>query len=101
MSQTGITNGEDNLVMRWARAWSTQDALSFLSLFVEDAHYCDVALDKVFRGREAIKAFFEGTFTTFPAFKMEIERSHVPTTPAPGKSISTRPFLSQSFVQPP
>src|SRR6266851_4067598 len=60
MSQAGITNGEDNLVMRWATAWSTQDAPSFLSLFVEDARYCDVALDKTFCGREAIKAFFEG-----------------------------------------
>ncbi len=53
MSQAGIANSEDTLIARWARAWSTQDASLFLSLFADDAHYCDVALDKAFRGREA------------------------------------------------
>ena len=60
MSQAGIAYSEDTLIARWARAWSTQDASLFLSLFADDAHYCDVALDKAFRGREAIRAFFEG-----------------------------------------
>jgi len=49
MSQAGIANSEDTLIARWARAWSTQDASLFLSLFADDAHYCDVALDKAFR----------------------------------------------------
>ena len=101
MSQTGITNREDNLVMRWATAWSTQDAPSFLSLFVEDARYCDVALDKTFCGREAIKAFFEGTFTTFPDFKMEIVRSAVTTDAAAGEWIMSGTFLGASFGEPP
>jgi len=43
MSQAGIANSEDTLIARWARAWSTQDASLFLSLFADDAHYCDVA----------------------------------------------------------
>jgi len=101
MSQAGPTNGEDNVVMRWAKAWSTQDAPSFLSLFAEDAHYCDVALDKVFRGRGAIKAFFEGTFTTFPDFKMEVERSAVTTDAAAGEWIMSGTFLGESFGEPP
>ena len=101
MSQAGITNGEDNLVMRWATAWSTQDAPSFLSLFVEDARYCDVALDKTFCGREAIKAFFEGTFTTFPDFKMEIVRSAVTTDAAAGEWIMSGTFLGESFGERP
>jgi uncharacterized protein (TIGR02246 family) len=87
MSQAGIANGEDNLVMRWARAWSTQDVPLFLSLFADDARYCDVALDKVFDGREAIRAFFEGTFATFPDFKMKIGRSAVTADAAAGEWI--------------
>ena len=101
MSQADIAGGEDHVVMRWARAWSTQDAPSFLSLFVENAHYCDVALDKTFRGREAIKAFFEGTFTTFPDFKMEIARSAVTTDAAAGEWIMSGTFLGESFGEPP
>ncbi len=101
MNQPDIASGEDNVVMRWARAWSTQDAASFVSLFAEDAHYCDVALDKVFRGQEAIKAFFEGTFTTFPDFKMEIGRSAVTTDAAVGEWIMSGTFLGDSFGEPP
>lgn len=101
MSQAGITNGEDNLVMRWARAWSTQDVSLFLSLFADDAHYCDVALDKVFHGREAIKIFFEGTFATFPDFKMKIGRSAVTTEAAAGEWIMSGTFLGESFGEPP
>ena len=101
MSQAGITNDEDNVVMRWASAWSTQDAPSFLGLFAVAAHYCDVALDKVFRGQAAIKTFFEGTFTTFPDFKMEIARSAVTTDAAAGDWIMSGTFLGESFGEPP
>jgi steroid delta-isomerase-like uncharacterized protein len=101
MNPAAITNGEDNVVMRWARAWSTQDAPSFLGLFALDAHYCDVALDKVFRGQADIKAFFEGTFTTFPDFKMEIGRSAVTTDAAAGEWIMSGTFLGESFGEPP
>src|SRR6266481_8707640 len=52
MSQAGIANSEDTLIARWARAWSTQDASLFLSLFADDAHYCDVALEKGFLRRD-------------------------------------------------
>ena len=88
---------EDNVVMRWARAWSTQDVPLFLSLFADDARYCDVALDKVFDGREAIRTFFEGTFATFPDFKMEIVRSAVTADAAAGEWIMSGTFLGESF----
>jgi steroid delta-isomerase-like uncharacterized protein len=101
MNPAAITNGEDNVVMRWARAWSTQDAPSFLGLFALDAHYCDVALDKVLRGQADIKAFFEGTFTTFSDFKMEIGRSAVTTDAAAGEWIMSGTFLGASFGEPP
>jgi steroid delta-isomerase-like uncharacterized protein len=101
MSQTGIPNGEDNVVTRWAKAWSTQDASLFLSLFAEDAHYRDVALDKMFQGREAIMTFFEGTFTTFPDFKMEVERCVVTGEVAAGEWIMSGTFLGESFGEPP
>ena len=100
MSQADIANGEDNVVRRWARAWSAQDAALFLSLFADDARYCDVALDKVFHGREAIEAFFEGTFTTFPDFKMEIIHSAVATDAAAGEWIMSGTFLGASFGEP-
>ena len=92
---------EDNVVMRWARAWSTQDVPLFLSLFADDARYCDVALDKVFDGREAIRTFFEGTFATFPDFKMKIGRSAVTADAAAGEWIMSGTFLGESFGEPP
>ena len=101
MSQAAITNSEDNVIMRWARAWSTQDVPLFLSLFADDARYCDVALDKVFHGREAIKTFFEGTFATFPDFEMQIGRSAVTADAAAGEWIMSGTFLGESFGEPP
>jgi steroid delta-isomerase-like uncharacterized protein len=88
---------EDTLIARWARAWTTQDTSLFLSLFAEDASYCDVALDKAFRGREAIKTFFEGTFVTFPDFKMEIERCAATREAAAGEWVMSGTFLGESF----
>ena len=101
MSLADIANGEDHVVMRWARAWSTQDASLFMSLFADDAHYCDVALDKMFRGREAIKAFFEETFTTFPDLRMETGRCAVTAEAAAGEWIMSGTFLGESFGEPP
>jgi steroid delta-isomerase-like uncharacterized protein len=99
MSQAGIAYGEDTLIARWARAWSTHDTL-LLSLFAGDALYCDVALDKIFRGREAIKAFFEGTVVTFPDFKMEIEHCAVTGEAAAGEWVMSGTFLGESFGAP-
>jgi steroid delta-isomerase-like uncharacterized protein len=93
MSEAGITRADDTVIMRWARAWSTHDTSLFLSLFAEQAEYRDVALDKVFRGREAIKAFFEGTFVTFPDFRMDIERSAVTGEAAAGEWVMSGTFL--------
>jgi steroid delta-isomerase-like uncharacterized protein len=93
--------GEDNVVVRWAKAWSTQDTPLFLSLFAEDARYCDVALDKAFYGTEAIRAFFEGTFRTFPDFKMEIGACAVAETAAAGEWTMSGTFLGESFGEPP
>jgi steroid delta-isomerase-like uncharacterized protein len=101
MSQSGVAHGEDTLIARWARAWSTQDTPLFLSLFAEDANYCDVALDKAFRGREAIKAFFEGTFVTFPDFKMEIVHCAETGEAAAGEWVMSGTFLGESFGLPP
>jgi steroid delta-isomerase-like uncharacterized protein len=96
-----MSQAQGTLVARWSRAWSTQDTQLFLSLFAEDAHYCDVALDKAFRGREAIKAFFEGTFVTFPDFRMEIEHCAVTGEAAAGEWVMSGTFLGESFGVPP
>jgi steroid delta-isomerase-like uncharacterized protein len=101
MSEAAIACGEDTVIMRWARAWSTQDTSLFLSIFAENAEYCDVALDKVFRGRVAIKAFFEGTFATFPDFRMEIEHCVVTGEAAAGEWVMSGAFLGASFGAPP
>jgi steroid delta-isomerase-like uncharacterized protein len=101
MSEASIALGEDTLVRRWARAWSTQDTLLFLSLFTEDALYCDVALDKAFRGHQAIKAFFQGTFATFPDFKMEIGHCTESGEAEAGEWVMSGTFLGESFGVPP
>src|SRR5258707_13117590 len=95
MSQAGIAYSEDTVIARWARAWSTQDASLFLSLFSDDAHYCDVALDKAFRGRESIRAFFEGTFVTFSDFRMEIERCAVTGEAAANEWVISGTFMGE------
>src|SRR5271163_3562394 len=97
MDQPDITYGEGSFIKRWARAWSTRDTSLFLSLFAEDALYCDVALDKAFRGRKAIKAFFEGTFLTFPDFKMEIEQCAVTEEAEAGEWVMSGTFLGEAF----
>jgi steroid delta-isomerase-like uncharacterized protein len=99
MSQAEVAR--DTIVKRWARAWSTQDTSLFMSLFSENAEYCDVALDKVFRGREAIKAFFEGTFATFPDFRMDVGLCAVTGDAAAGEWVMSGTFLGESFGVPP
>ena len=93
--------GTENLVTQWAKAWCTQDTALFLSLFAEDALYRDVALDKSFRGRSAIKAFFEGTFVTFPDFKMDVGFCAVTAETAAGEWVMSGTFLGESFGQAP
>jgi steroid delta-isomerase-like uncharacterized protein len=100
MSKAGIARGEDTVITRWATAWSTHDTSLFLSLFAEHAEYRDVALNKVFRGREAIKAFFEGTFVTFPDFRMEITCGAVTGDAAAGEWVMSGTFLGGSFGAP-
>jgi steroid delta-isomerase-like uncharacterized protein len=99
MGQAGIAR--DTVVQRWARAWSTQDTLLFMGLFAENAEYCDVALNKVFRGREAIKTFFEGTFVTFPDFGMHVGHCAVTVDAAAGEWVMSGTFLGESFGVPP
>jgi steroid delta-isomerase-like uncharacterized protein len=101
MSQAGSTSDMDSVIMRWAKAWSTRDTSLFRSLFAENAEYRDVALDKVFCGHEAIKAFFDGTFATFPDFKMEIEHCAVTAQAAAGEWVMSGTFLGASFGVPP
>jgi steroid delta-isomerase-like uncharacterized protein len=101
MSQAGIAHGDDTVVTRWARAWSTQDAPLFLGLFADDALYCDVALDKAFRGRDPIMAFFQGTFATFPDFRMQIVHCAVTGEAAAGEWVMSGTFLGESFGVPP
>ena len=101
MSQGSVGCSADTVIKQWARAWTTRDTGLFLSLFAEHARYCDVALDKVLRGREAIKAFFEGTFVTFPDFKMEIENCAATTEAAAGEWVMSGTFLGASFGVPP
>jgi len=91
------TDGVENLVTQWAKAWSTQDSVLFLSLFAEDATYRDVALDKSFRGLDAIKTFFEGTFVTFPDFKMDVSFCAVTAETAAGEWVMSGTFLGESF----
>ena len=93
--------GTETLVARWARAWSTQDTALFLSLFIEDASYRDVALGKTFRGKDAIKTFFEGTFVTFPDFKMDAGSCAVTADTAAGEWVMSGTFLGESFGQAP
>jgi len=101
MTLAHVTHGEDNLVLRWAKSWNTQETPLFLGLFADDARYCDVALDKMFQGRDALKTFFEGTFKTFPDFKIDVTSYAVSETAAAGEWTMSGTFLGESFGQAP
>jgi steroid delta-isomerase-like uncharacterized protein len=97
----------------WVReetaAWSSHDIEKTLSLFADDCVYEDLALGRVFRGREELRAFLKMCFTMFPDLKAEVTSfffsgnrvcieyiwsgtnlGDTPTMPATGKSFSVR-----------
>jgi steroid delta-isomerase-like uncharacterized protein len=94
--------GDDNdLVATWAKAWNTRDGDLLMSLFAQDAAYIDVALEKAFHGHDAIRTFFEGTFVTFPDFKVEVVTSTGSADVAAGEWVMTGTFLGESFGRKP
>ena len=52
-------------------AWSSQDIERILSFYTDDCIYEDLAVPKINRGKEEIRAFVTDTFAAFPDFKVE------------------------------
>ena len=52
-------------------AWSSQDVERILSYYTDDCVYEDLAVEKVCRGKEEVRAFCEEVLRAFPDFKVE------------------------------
>ncbi len=59
---------------QWAKdllaAWTSHQVEKVLSFYDDDAVFEDVALGRVMRGKEEIRAFVKETFTGFPDFEI-------------------------------
>jgi steroid delta-isomerase-like uncharacterized protein len=52
-------------------AWSSQDVEKILSYYTDDCVYEDLAIEKVSRGKDEVRAFCENALRAFPDFKVE------------------------------
>jgi steroid delta-isomerase-like uncharacterized protein len=53
------------LPAKWAEAWSSHDAEQVVALYAPDAVYEEVPTNSVSQGHDAIRAFVQGTYSTF------------------------------------
>jgi steroid delta-isomerase-like uncharacterized protein len=90
-----------NPAVEWARFWTAHDVEGLLSLFTNDALYCDLALGHSFCGKDALRAFFQGTFVTFPDFKMTLGNAIATEESAAGEWEMSGTFAGESFGQAP
>lgn len=99
----------ERILGQYAAAWSARDVQQVLSFFTDDCVYEDIALGRVNRGKEELKAFLSETFAAFPDFTIEpktpfmggnwvglewvmsgTHKGDIPGLPATGKSFSIR-----------
>jgi steroid delta-isomerase-like uncharacterized protein len=70
--QSMATVDMERVLEEWATAWSSHDTKKLLTLFTDDCVYEDVTFSMVNRGREALRAFADGTFAVVPDFTVEL-----------------------------
>src|SRR5215813_10313445 len=70
--QSMTTIAMEQVLEEWATAWSSHDTEKLLALFTDDCIYEDVTFSTVNRGREALRAFANGTFAVVPDFTVEL-----------------------------
>lgn len=99
----------DSLVDDLAKAWSSHNVETVLSLCTDDCVYEDVTMGAVNRGKAEVRAFADAVFAAFPDFKMVMtskfgdanwagaewtmsgtHRGDLPGLPATGKGFSLR-----------
>ena len=64
----------DNLatIATVAPLWSTRDIPSLLEHYADDIVWRNVAMDEVYDGKEAVKAFLERLFTALPDLELDV-----------------------------
>lgn len=65
------SSAEARLLSSYAAAWSSNNVERVAAYFTDDAIYEDVALGQVHKGKSAIKAFAQRTFSDLPGFSMK------------------------------
>ncbi|WP_170937067.1 MULTISPECIES: ester cyclase [Rhodomicrobium] len=104
-----IEDNSKKLIEEWAAAWSSEAPERFLSLFVDDCIYENVAAQRLLVGKAETGEFYRRVRTAFPDFKLTVishvwDGSHaaaawvttgtqhgaLPEIPATGRAISLR-----------
>ncbi len=66
-------NQNIELLNQWAAFWSSGNVESFLSLFIEDCYYEDMAFSLANKGKDELREFFIATRTALPDLNMQIK----------------------------
>lgn len=66
-----MVNNAENLMKASLAAVNSRDIEKFLSFYTDDCVYEDIAVGKVNRGKEELKAFFTAMFVWSPDVKIE------------------------------
>jgi steroid delta-isomerase-like uncharacterized protein len=66
------TSELEQVLERWAPAWSSHDPEKVLSLFTDDCVFEDVTFAVVIRGKEALRGFVRGAFVAMPDIHFEL-----------------------------
>jgi steroid delta-isomerase-like uncharacterized protein len=103
------TSAVEGVLDEWAAAWSAHNTEKILALYTDDCVHEDVTFGVVKHGKEALRAFAEGTFVVVPDFTVAVtarggadtwgllewvlsgtHHGNLPGLPATGKRFSVR-----------
>jgi steroid delta-isomerase-like uncharacterized protein len=67
-------NQSATIVDRWSDAFNRHDAAAYVACYTEDAVFDDVALHRIFNGREELAEFFNEWDAASPDSRVDVER---------------------------
>jgi steroid delta-isomerase-like uncharacterized protein len=72
-----MSQNVETTLVGWAGFLSSHDPDRFLSLFIDDCVYEDLALGVVNRGKQELRTFIAGIFSAFPDFHIDLKSQFV------------------------
>lgn len=68
-----MTSALEDLLTKWATAWSSHDSNRVLAIFTADCIYEDVTFGVKVRGTDELRGFADACFAAVPDFAFELE----------------------------